>query len=96
MRTIHATVVLGLVQLLLTLSVQASDCGEDALGVAGHLFDMSDTNADGVLSPEEFDAAGLERYGVTFSEFDADGNGETSVDEYFDLFEFHHPPTDMI
>ena len=76
--------------------VRASGCEMEPSSVAAHIFDMSDTNEDGFLSLVEFADAGLERYGVTFDEFDVNGDGETSVDEYFDLFEYHHPPKEMI
>jgi hypothetical protein len=79
-----------------TPASEASDCDGDALGIAGHIFDTSDTNADGALTPAEFAEAGLERYGVAFAEFDVDGDGLTSVDEFFDLFEMHHPPGETI
>lgn len=76
--------------------IQASECEIDSSSIAAHIFDMSDENEDGFLSPAEFSDAGLERYGVGFNEFDANSDGETSVDEYFDLFELHHPPREMI
>ena len=69
-------------------------CSESSQGVAAHIFESSDANADGFLSPAEFTAAGLERYGVAFEAFDANKDGVTSADEYFDLFDAHHPPRD--
>lgn len=75
---------------------QASGCQGDASDVATHIFDASDTDANGALSAEEYANAGLERYGVSFEAFDANADGETSLDEYLDLFEQHHPPTDGI
>ena len=60
--------------------------------VAGHLFDVSDTDQNGSLSPQEYADAGLERYGVPFEEYDADGDGEASRAEYLDLFDRIHLP----
>lgn len=67
-----------------------------AVGIAEHIFDMSDTDGDNTLSPEEFAASELERYGVGFDDYDVDGDGFTSFDEYLDFFEAHHPPEEMI
>jgi len=77
---------------LMTAPVAATAGGGHA--VVQHVFDMSDQDQDGVLSPEEYENAGLERYGVTFEQADADGDGKTSIDEYFELYEAHHPPAD--
>jgi hypothetical protein len=71
--------------------------GEAAMGACPqHIFDMSDTDGDNALSPEEFAASELERYGVDFDDYDVDGDGFTSFDEYLDFFEAHHPPEEMI
>ena len=67
-----------------------------AVGIAEHIFDMSDTDGDNALSPEEFAASELERYGVDFDDYDVDGDGFTSFDEYLNFFEAHHPPEEMI
>lgn len=67
-------------------------CEQDANSVATHIFDASDADGDGTLSPEEYTGAGLERYGVAFETFDANEDGETSRQEYLDLFQRHHPP----
>jgi len=74
----------------------ASGCEADASGIAAHIFDMSDSNADGFLTQAEFSDSRLERYGIPFDEYDANRDGEASVDEYFDLFELHHPPLEEI
>lgn len=74
----------------------AAGCEEDAGSVAAHIFDMSDTNSDDHLSPEEFAAGGLERYGGPFDAYDANGDGRTSADEFFDVFDAHHPPNKTI
>ena len=78
------------------IPVLASGCEADAASIAAHIFDMSDADADGYLRPDEVVNAGLERYGMSFDDYDANGDGETSVDEYFDLFDAHHPPTEAI
>ena len=52
---------------------------------------ISDTDGNGSLSRVEYEEAGLERYGVSFDEYDANGDGETSFDEYIALYEKHHP-----
>ncbi len=65
-------------------------------GIAEHIFDMSDTDGDDALSPDEFKAAGLERYGVGFEAYDVDEDGFASIDEYLDFFEAHHPSGEMI
>jgi len=64
-------------------------CG-DGFDVVSHLFETSDTDASGTLSPEEFERAGLARYGMAFEAWDADGDGEASFDEYRDLYDRHH------
>ena len=74
----------------------ASGCEAEASTIAAHIFDMSDSDADGFLSPAEFADAGLERYGLPFDEYDENGDGVASVDEYFDVFERHHPPRGVI
>lgn len=77
-------------------SASSSGCEADASGIAAHIFDMSDSNADGFLTRAEFSESRLERYGISFDEYDANRDGQASVDEYFDLFELHHPPLEEI
>jgi hypothetical protein len=79
--------------------MESLECPHSSSGgaaIAEHIFDMSDTNGDDALSPEEFAAAGLERYGMNFEAYDVDEDGFTSFDEYLDVFEAHHPPGEMI
>ena len=64
--------------------------GYDAQAVVRHIFEVSDTDDSGALSPEEYAAAGLERFGVTFEDCDADGDGETTFAEYLALYDRHH------
>lgn len=59
--------------------------------VVSHIFEASDTDGSGTLSAQEYADAGLERYGVTFQEYDVNGDGETSLDEYLDMYDRHHP-----
>ncbi|MDJ0852502.1 MAG: hypothetical protein QNK04_29370 [Myxococcota bacterium] len=65
--------------------------GHDPRFVVEHIFDVADQDQSQTLSSEEYAAAGLERYGVSFEETDANGDGETSLDEYLELYERHHP-----
>lgn len=74
----------------------AAGCEKDAGSVAAHIFDMSDTTSDDHLSPEEFTAGGLERYGAPFDAYDVNGDGRTSADEFFNVFDAHHPPSEAI
>lgn len=70
--------------------------GHAALSTVEHIFVMADQNGDGALSPAEYGSAGLEGYGVSFQETDADGNGETSLDEYIEIYERHHPDEERV
>jgi hypothetical protein len=90
------TTIVALALVARPIPALASDCEEEAGSIAAHIFDMSDSDADGYLSPDEFASAGLERFGMSFEDYDVNGDGETSVHEYFDLFDAHHPPTDVI
>ncbi len=63
--------------------------------VVEHIFDVADQDQSGTLTSVEYAEAGLERYGVSFDESDTDGNGETSLEEYLELYERHHPGEDQ-
>jgi hypothetical protein len=67
-------------------------CGSagSAASVVHHIFDMADRDGSGTLTEAEYGAAGLERFGVSFADSDADGDGETSQAEYLELYERHH------
>lgn len=54
------------------------------------IFEQSDADADGSLSPDEFVEAGFERYGVPFAEFDEDGDGSISASECLLLYDRIH------
>ena len=62
----------------------------DAREVAVHIFEMADRDESGALTPDEFEAADLAAYGVDFEAYDADADGETSRDEYLQMFDAHH------
>jgi len=68
----------------------------DRSDVASHIFDVSDTDRSGTLSRQEYLEAGLERYGVSFEEYDANGDGEASFDEYLDVYDRYHPGVEQI
>lgn len=82
--------------LLAPLPALAGDCGgpRDALAVVAHIFEKADSDADGLLTPAEYEAAGLERFGIAFEDSDLDSDGVTSLDEYTTLYEMHHPSPD--
>ena len=97
MRIKTAISALVITSLTLASTAQAGPgCGQDAGAVADHIFDASDTNQDGSLSPDEYADAGLERYGVSFEAFDTNDDGATSREEYLELFDRHHPPKGAI
>jgi hypothetical protein len=59
-----------------------------------HIFAAADGDHDGRLSQAEYENAGLQGFGVSFDESDADGDGVTTLDEYLDLYHRTHPPAD--
>ena len=86
---------LVLVVLVASATAEAGDGGiADAIRAARHLFDASDADRDGALSPQEYIDAGLARYGLAFEAFDSNRDGKVSREEYLDVFRKHHPPTD--
>lgn len=76
------------------LTAANASAGSDARAVVQHIFEMADENRDGSLDRSEYEAAGLQRYGVTFEQSDANADGETTMEEYLELYERHHPPAD--
>ena len=66
----------------------------DAESVVRHIFEVADTDGSGSLNRAEYEAADLERYGVSFDECDADADGETTLAEYLSLYDRYHPPAD--
>ena len=79
----------------LALSVVPSSArageGCNTFDLATHIFETSDRDGSGSLSREEFEAAGLARYGMPFEAYDANGDGQASLEEYLDLFDRYHP-----
>ena len=65
-------------------------CGD--FSVVEHIFDAADEDQSGSLTASEYEAAALERFGMRFDESDLDGDGVTTLDEYLDLYDMHHPP----
>ncbi len=64
--------------------------GMDASAVAEHIFSKTDADKDGVVTPAEYTAAGLGKYGVAFEDFDADDDARITLAEYRSLFvKFH-------
>lgn len=53
-------------------------------------FNNADSDGDAQLSPKEFDAADMHRFGMPFSAMDLDDDGAVSEAEYLKLFEMHH------
>lgn len=66
--------------------------GCDGLSTVSHIFDEADEDQSGSLTADEYEAAALDQFGVTFEQSDLDGDGVTTYDEYLDLYEAHHPP----
>jgi len=64
---------------------------ENARAVVEHIFAMADQDRSGTLTRSEYAEARLERFGVSFEECDANGDGETSMAEYLAVYERHHP-----
>lgn len=68
----------------------------DGAWVVGHIFDKADADADGMLSPTEYEDANLGRFGASFEDTDADGDGMTSRSEYIELYErIHKSPEEL-
>ena len=74
----------------------AAGSGKDGRAVVEHIFEVADTDKSGALSREEYAKAGLERFGVSFEQCDANQDGQTSLTEYLALYERHHPPADQV
>ena len=65
-------------------------CG--GLASVTQIFDEADEDDNGSLTAQEYEAAALDDFGVTFEQSDLDGDGVTTYDEYLDFYEAHHPP----
>lgn len=85
--------------LVLTLALFASPAlsapfgggGSSGESVVSHIFEVADTDEDGVLSLEEYGSAGLEDFGLSFEACDGDADGRITADEYLDVYRRHHP-----
>jgi len=92
---IASTVPATLTALALLAAQPASAGGpRDPIAVVEHIFAMADADGSGALTREEYAAARLERYGVTFDACDFDGDGETTLTEYLDVYLRFHPSAD--
>ncbi|MGB0621811.1 MAG: hypothetical protein ACPGVZ_20285 [Myxococcota bacterium] len=84
--------------LIVGLAFLLSASAAAAMGEAGHeeivahIFEMADLDGSGSLDADEYEEAGLAKYGVSFADCDADEDGETSLREYLDLYRRHHSP----
>lgn len=76
-----------------SLALAGDECGDGAIDIVRHIFEQADRDHDGGLTRAEYEAAGLQSYGVTFEQSDLDGDGRTSADEYLELYRRHHPTT---
>jgi hypothetical protein len=65
--------------------------GKDGSSIVYDLFDAADRDHDGLLTRAEYEDAGLQGYGVSFSESDLNADGTTSLEEYLELYLRHHP-----
>ena len=74
----------------LTTGAALAGGGNTPLEIAQHIFSHADVDEDGVLTANEHAAAGLGRYGASFSDFDLDQNSKVTWDEYKTFFERHH------
>lgn len=83
---------------LLTFLIAAPGAGafddqadpEDSVAIVTHIFEVSDLDADGSLSSDEYSAAGLDAFGLGFEACDGDANGELTSEEFLDLYRQHH------
>jgi hypothetical protein len=58
------------------------------------IFDSADADHSRSLDRAEYEGAGLQDFGASFEETDANGDGSTSLEEYLDLYDRTHPPVD--
>ncbi len=63
----------------------------DGAAIVEHIFAVSDLDADGALSSEEYETAGLAEFGLSFEACDRDANGELTSQEFLDVYRQHHP-----
>ncbi len=78
----------------LTTGAAVAEEGSTSLELAQHIFTHADVDNDGVLTATEHSAAGLGRYGASFSDFDLDQDSKVTWDEYRTVFERYHKATE--
>jgi Ca2+-binding EF-hand superfamily protein len=90
MRLGSCTACAALALVFVPASALAGDGCGSGFDVVTHIFETSDRDGSGTLSPEEFEQAGLARYGVSFGAYDTNGDGEASLDEYREIYDRYH------
>ncbi len=78
----------------LTASTALAGGSYSLVRIAQHIFVAADADKNGVLTANEHAAAGLARYGSSFSDLDLDDDSRVTWAEYKVVFERHHRPTD--
>ena len=68
----------------------------DPVSVVQNIFEKADRDGDGLLTQAEYEGAGLQNFGVSFAASDTNSDGTTSLEEYVELYEQHHPPVEDI
>lgn len=68
----------------------------DARAMVVHIFETADADGDGALTRAEYEAANLQRFGVSFEQSDLDSDGATSQAEYLELYDRHHGGQDRV
>lgn len=63
----------------------------NAEAIVAHIFEVSDLDADGSLSSDEYAQAGLDEFGLSFEACDRDADGALTSQEFLDLYRQHHP-----
>lgn len=79
---------------ILAFALPLAASAEDAMegeAIVEHIFDVADSNADGVIVFDEYEDARLGAYGLTFEQCDTNQDGVLALDEYLDLYTAHHP-----
>lgn len=65
---------------------------QDGRSIVAHLFELADADGSGALDADEYEQADLSAYGVSFEDCDGNADGETTLEEYLELYDRHHPP----
>jgi hypothetical protein len=80
--------------LVTTATAANAGGGHDGHDVVKHIFDVADKDQNGSLTRAEYEDAKLQRFGVSFDESDSNADGETTMAEYLELYQRHHPSED--